>query len=256
MITLISPAKSLDFSPVDIEASAPQWQADAVRLAKAARALSLSDLRKLMSISEDLARLNLERFKSFAAAPAPETVKPAALAFDGDTYQGLAAATLPPEALAFAQDHLRILSGLYGLLRPLDAIQPYRLEMGSRLKTPLGGTLYAYWGDRIAEALNAEAARLGADTLVNCASEEYFRAARRPALKLRVITPLFLENRGGIAKIISFYAKRARGAMAGHIMREAITDPAALIAFDLDGYVYDAARSTPDRPTFVRESAA
>ncbi|MBQ1203161.1 MAG: YaaA family protein, partial [Loktanella sp.] len=186
MLVVISPAKSLDMDPVSVQATVPAFQADAVRLAKTARGLSLGDLKSLMSISDDLARLNRDRFKVFAAEPAPETVKPAALAFNGDTYQGLEAKSLSEDDLAWAQDHLGILSGLYGLLRPLDAIQPYRLEMGSKLKTRRGASLYDYWGDTIAKALNAQAADVGTDTLVNCASQEYFGAVDRKALKLRV----------------------------------------------------------------------
>jgi cytoplasmic iron level regulating protein YaaA (DUF328/UPF0246 family) len=254
MLTVISPAKSLDFAPAATAATAPAWQADAMRLAKTARNLTLTQLRALMSISDDLARLNLTRFKAFVDDPAPETIKPAVLAFNGDTYQGLDAGALTAQDLDWAQDRLRILSGLYGLLRPLDAIQPYRLEMGSRLKTRRGTGLYAYWGDRIAAALHAQAQVLGQDVLVNCASEEYFRAADRKALQLRVITPVFLENKGGAAKIVSFFAKRARGAMAGHIIRNRVTEPEALLDFNFGGYAFDPARSTPDRPAFIRDA--
>lgn len=254
MLTVISPAKSLDFGPVATGATAPAWQPDAVRLAKTARNLTLTQMRDLMSISDDLARLNLGRFKAFAEDPAPETVKPAVLAFNGDTYQGLDAGALSAQDLDWAQERLRILSGLYGLLRPRDAIQPYRLEMGSRIKTRRGIGLYEYWGDRIATALNAQAQALGQDVLVNCASEEYFRAANRKALKLRVITPVFLENKGGTAKIVSFFAKRARGAMAGHIIRNRVTAPEGMLDFNVGGYAFDPARSTPDRPVFVRDA--
>ena len=172
MLVVVSPAKSLDMDPVDINATQPLFQDDAVRLSKTARNLTLTQLKGLMGISDDLARLNRDRFQVFAADPAPATTKPAALAFNGDTYQGLEAKTLSKDDLAWAQGHLRILSGLYGLLRPLDAIQPYRLEMGSKLKTRRGKSLYDYWGDTIAKALNTDAEAQGTDTLINCASQE------------------------------------------------------------------------------------
>ena len=214
MLVVVSPAKSLDMDPVDVPATTPEFQEDAVRLSKTARNLSLKDLKGLMDISDDLARLNRDRFKVFAADPTPEVTKAAALAFNGDTYQGLEAKTLSEDDLAWAQDHLRILSGLYGLLRPLDAIQPYRLEMGSRLKTRRGNSLYDYWGDTIAKALTVQAEAVQTDTLINCASQEYFGAADRKALKLRVVTPAFMEVKDNKPRIVSFFAKRARGAMA------------------------------------------
>jgi cytoplasmic iron level regulating protein YaaA (DUF328/UPF0246 family) len=252
MLVVLSPAKSLNLDPVSIEPSVPEFAADAARLARTARNLTLGQLRDLMDISEDLARLNRDRFRAFADAPAPDRVKPAALAFDGDTYQGLEARTLDQDDLLWAQDHLRILSGLYGLLRPLDAIQPYRLEMGSRLKTRRGSSLYAYWGDQIARALMAQAAALGTDTLVNCASQEYFAAVARKPLRLRVITPQFLELQEGQPRIISFFAKRARGAMARFIITGRLTEAAGILSFRAGGYAHDPDLSEPDRPAFVR----
>jgi hypothetical protein len=256
MLVVISPAKSLDMTPVQIPASAPAFQDDALRLAKTARGLSLGDLKSLMTISDDLARLNRDRFAAFAADPAPEAVKPAALAFNGDTYQGLEAKTLSTDDLHWAQDHLGILSGLYGLLRPLDAIQPYRLEMGSKLKTRRGASLYEYWGDTIAKALNARAADVGADTLVNCASQEYFGAVDRKALKLRVITPSFMEVKDDKPRIVSFFAKRARGAMARFIVENRLTDAEAIKDFTSGGYAYDADLSDGDTWVFVRDYPA
>jgi hypothetical protein len=256
MLVVISPAKSLDMTPVQIPASAPAFQDDALRLAKTARGLSLGELKSLMTISDDLARLNRDRFAAFAADPAPEAVKPAALAFNGDTYQGLEAKTLSADDLAWAQDHLGILSGLYGLLRPLDAIQPYRLEMGSKLKTRRGASLYDYWGDTIAKALNARAADVGADTLVNCASQEYFGAVDRKALKLRVITPSFMEVKDDKPRIVSFFAKRARGAMARFIVENRLTDAEAIKDFTSGGYAYDADLSDGDTWAFVRDYPA
>ena len=252
MLTVISPAKSLDMDPVDIAATEPQYQADAVRLAKTMRGQTLGQLRKLMDISPDLARLNRDRFKIFAADPAPETTKPAALAFNGDTYQGLEAKTLDEADMEFAQDHLRILSGLYGLLRPLDAIQPYRLEMGSRLKTRRGKSLYDYWGDDLAKGLNKQAAALGTDTLINCASQEYFGAADRKALKLAVITPQFFEVKDGKPRIVSFFAKRARGAMARHIITNRLTEAEDIKGFAAGGYAFDPDLTEGNKWAFVR----
>ncbi|MBF9051067.1 peroxide stress protein YaaA [Roseobacter sp. HKCCD9010] len=253
MLTVISPAKRLDWNARDVEVTTPVFQSDADHLASVARELSVPDLRKLMAISEDLGRLNHERFQRFAEEK--DDTRPAALAFAGDTYAGLEAGSLDAEDLRFAQDRLRILSGLYGLLRPLDAIQAYRLEMGSRLKTEKGPSLYAYWGDRLAQALNDEAEMLGADTLINCASVEYFSAVDPKALKLPVITPNFLEDRPGGPKIVSFFAKKARGAMARFIIENRLTTPNHLSDFSLGGYRYAADLSTPEKPAFLRAEA-
>ena len=253
MLVVVSPAKSLDMDPVGIPATAPEFQDDAVRLSKTARNLTLRDLKGLMSISDDLARLNRDRFKVFAAQPDDDMTKPAALAFNGDTYQGLEAKTLTPEDLSWAQDHLRILSGLYGLLRPLDAIQPYRLEMGSRLKTRRGNSLYDYWGDTIAKALNVQAAAVETDTLINCASQEYFGAADRKALKLRVITPTFMEIKDDKPRIVSFFAKRARGAMARFMIENRITQVEGIKDFTSGGYAFDPDLSEGDKWVFLRD---
>ena len=252
MLVVISPAKKLDWAERDVETTEPQFLDQAADLAGVARDLTVEDLQKLMKISPDLAKLNRDRFRDYDPAPAAEATRPAALAFAGDTYQGLEAASLDPEEMDWAQDHLRILSGLYGVLRPRDAIQPYRLEMGSRLKNARGKSLYDWWGDRISGALNEQAAALGTDVLVNCASQEYFGAVDLAALKLKVITPVFMEDKGGAPKIVSFYAKRARGAMARFIIQRRLTDPAALADFDTGGYVYRADLSEPEKPVFVR----
>jgi cytoplasmic iron level regulating protein YaaA (DUF328/UPF0246 family) len=254
VLTVISPAKRLDWTEVSLPepATLPDFADEAVTLAQVARGLSAADLRRLMAISADLAALNRDRFAAFAADPAPEGLRPAAFAFAGDTYAGLEARTLGEDALRWAQGHLRILSGLYGLLRPLDLIQPYRLEMGSRLANPRGADLYAFWGDRIAEALNTTAQAAGTDVLVNCASVEYFGAVDASALRLRVISPVFLEDRAGGAKIVSFYAKKARGAMARFIAEHRLTDPAGLRDFTSGGYAYAPDLSESDRPVFLR----
>ena len=259
MLTVISPAKRLDSNPVllpiDCQATEPAFTADAARLIRAARKLSIEDIRGLMGISEALAILNLDRFKRFSMSPAPNQLRPAALFFAGDTYVGLDAKTLDADTLLWAQSRLRILSGLYGLLRPLDAIQPYRLEMGSRLATTKGACLYDYWGKRLSKALNVAAAEADTDALINCASQEYFGAVDLKALKLRVITPVFLEEKGNEAKIVSFFAKKARGAMARYIAEHRLTDPQAIRTFDTGGYRFRADLSKGDRWVFLRSGA-
>ena len=249
MLVVVSPAKKLDMTPTtDVTPTRPAFQPEAEELASLAHRLTVGDLQKLMKISEPLAKLNADRFAEFGTMPQ----KPAALAFAGDTYQGLEAGSLEPDEMDWAQDHFRILSGLYGLLRPRDAIEPYRLEMGSRLKTPRGRTLYEYWGDRIAKALNAQADAVGTDTLVNCASQEYFGAVDRQALTLRVITPVFMEDKAGTPKVVSFYAKKARGAMARFVIQTRLTDPEALKGFDMGGYLYNDEMSDDDSFVFLR----
>ena len=252
MLVVISPAKRLDWSDRDVEMTEPAMQDDAVRLVKTARNLTLGKLKSLMDLSDDLARLNRDRFQAFADAPAPEITRPALYAFAGDTYQGLDAETMSAETVRYAQDRLRILSGLYGLLRPLDAIQPYRLEMGSRLKTRRGGSLYDYWRTDLAKALNAQAEAVGTDILVNCASQEYFGAVPEKALKPRVITPVFMEDKGQGPKIVSFFAKRARGAMARHIVENRVTEVDGVKAFNADGYAFQPEQSDASRLVIVR----
>ncbi|MDC1297310.1 MAG: peroxide stress protein YaaA [Octadecabacter sp.] len=253
MLTVISPAKSLDMQPVPHTTTAPDFQVEAISLAKTSRNLTLGALKDLMSISDDLARLNRDRFKAFEDAPSTDRTKAAALMFNGDTYQGLEAETLSDADMAYAQDHLRILSGLYGLLRPLDAIQPYRLEMGSRLKTRRGKSLYDYWGTTISRALNDLGDVQNTDTLVNCASQEYFGAADTKALKLRVITPVFMEVKDNRPRIVSFFAKRARGAMARHVVENRVTDMDGLRDFTSGGYTYDSDLSEGDKVVFLRD---
>ncbi len=253
MLTVISPAKKLDMTPqTQFAETQPQFLKEAFSLARTCRNLSLKDLRGLMDISDDLARLNADRFKAFAADPEADQTKAAALIFAGDTYTGLEAGSLDREEMSYAQDHLRILSGLYGLLRPLDAIQAYRLEMGSRLKTRRGKSLYDYWGKDISKALNAQADAAGTDILLNCASQEYFGAVEPKALKLQVVTPTFLEDKAGGPKIVSFFAKQARGAMARFVMQNRVRDVDGLKDFSLGGYAYDEGRSEAGKPVFIR----
>lgn len=250
MLVVISPAKRLDWNERDVETTEPAMQDDAVRLAKTAKNLTLGKLKSLMDLSDDLARLNRDRFQAFS--PNPDNTRPAVYAFAGDTYQGLEADSLSADELSYAQDHLRILSGLYGLLRPLDAIQPYRLEMGSRLKTRRGASLYDYWRSDISKALNAQADAVNADTLINCASQEYFGAVAPKTLRLRVVTPVFMEDKGGSPKIVSFFAKKARGAMTRFILQNRVTEPDGLKDFETGGYAFQADMSDDSKLVFVR----
>ncbi|WP_281826602.1 peroxide stress protein YaaA [Jannaschia rubra] len=252
MLTVISPAKKLDLDPADHAATEPRLTEDCDALLGVMRRQGVDDLMRLMSISESLARLNRDRFRDWDTAPA----KPAVFAFAGDTYTGLDAATMSDDALRQAQGRLRILSGLYGLLRPLDGIRPYRLEMGTRLATGRGRSLYDFWGDRIAHLLNDDARQAGTDLLLNCASREYFGAVRPDALALRVVTPTFLEDKPGGPRVVGFFAKQARGAMARFVVDNRIDDPAGLRAFDAGGYAWQADRSTPDAPVFLRADRA
>ncbi|WP_116132784.1 peroxide stress protein YaaA [Tropicimonas sp. IMCC34043] len=258
MLVVISPAKRLDWSEVpDLTTTRPAFLAEANRLADVARRLSAADLAALMGLSPQLAMLNRDRFAAFSDDPAPEATRPAAFGFAGDTYAGFEARSLDPDEIEWAQSHLRILSGLYGLLRPCDAIQPYRLEMGTRLANPRGATLYAWWGDLLARALTATAADLGCEVLVNCASQEYFAAVPVATLGIRVVTPVFLEDRPGGPKIVSFFAKKARGAMARFVVQNRLTDPAALRDFATGGYGFCAdLTEVEDRPVFLRRAVA
>ena len=257
MLVVISPAKRLDWTEIDgARMSQPEFLSEANDLARAARRLSKPKLQALMGISADLAKLNQERFAAFADAPEGGQTRPAMRAFAGDTYAGLEASSLDDEETLWAQDHLRILSGLYGVLRPLDAIQPYRLEMGSRLKIGRRGNLYEYWGEKPAHSLARAAATCGSELLVNCASQEYFGAVQPEALGLRIVTPVFLEDKPGGPKIISFFAKKARGAMARYIIQHRLTDPEGLKEFDKGGYCYQPELSKPDQPVFLRQEQA
>ena len=249
MLVIVSPAKKLDMTPMDMTSfTEPIFRAEARELVQVLGDLSKAQFKKLMGISDSLAELNLDRFANFGN----QTRKAAAYAFAGDTFQGLEVASLESDEISWAQDHLRILSGLYGLLRPLDGIEPYRLEMGSRLATKRGKSLYDYWGSTLAEALKEQAKRTKSQALVNCASKEYFSAVDQTTLNMPVITPTFLENTDKGAKTISFYAKKARGAMARFILTRRLSDPKHLKEFDLGGYLYQAEHSTDKNPVFLR----
>ncbi len=253
MLIVLSPAKRLDFTEADpaLPASERRFVEDTASLAKTTKRQTRADLRRLMSISDSLAELNQARFKAFD--PESHDGIQAAFAFAGDVYEGLKARELDAGSLAFAQDHVRILSGFYGLLRPLDRIQPYRLEMGTRLKTRRGGSLYDFWGDRISKCLNADAEGHTDPTVINLASQEYFGAVDAKALKLPVVTPHFREEKDGETRIISFFAKKARGAMTRFAIDERIETPADLKAFDRDGYKFDKAASTETDWIFIRK---
>lgn len=249
MITVLSPAKKLDMSRTTaLPLTEPAFAREVAELTQIARDLSVGELQKLMHISENLAKLNADRFAGFDA----QDTAPAALMFDGDTYTGLDAPSLSEDALRYAQDHLRILSGLYGLLRPLDRARPYRLEMGSRLASAKGRSLYDFWGSKLAAALDAQATETGAKFLLNCASQEYFGAVDTKALELTVITPKFLEDKPSGPKVISFYAKQARGALARFVVENRITEPAALADFTTGGYAFQPKLSSEVEPVFLR----
>ena len=238
MLVVVSPAKRLDWSKTTFKTTTPTFTTEANRLAGHARQLSLGKLKDLMGLSDDLAKLNRDRFRDFEDTPSDDATRAALYAFAGDTFQGFDAASIDESTREYAQDHMRILSGLYGVLRPLDAIQPYRLEMGSRLKTRRGKSLYDFWGAEISNALNATAELTGSDFLVNCASQEYFGAVDLKTLKPRVVTPQFYDIKNGTPKIVSFFAKKARGAMARFIVENRVTSVEGLKDFDLGGYQY------------------
>lgn len=258
MILVISPAKALDFetAPTTAVHSQPDFLDDAQALIEILRQRSLAEIAELMSLSDPLASLNVARYASWSRPFDRENAKQAVLAFNGDVYEGLSATTLSDADLAWAQDHLRILSGLYGVLRPLDLMQPYRLEMGTRLANPRGKDLYAFWGERITAELNGLLAREtedgGEPVLLNLASDEYFKSVKAKAIKGRIVTPVFEDWKAGRYKIISFYAKRARGLMSRFVIERRIDDIDALKAFDNEGYAFAADASEADKLVFRR----
>jgi cytoplasmic iron level regulating protein YaaA (DUF328/UPF0246 family) len=254
LLVLLSPAKSLDWSaaPNELSGTEPTLLKESRLLAKTMRTKKPRALSKLMDISEALAELNHERFQTLTAEVDPERDRPAALAFNGDVYQGLDARSLSAEDLTWAQDHIAILSGLYGVLRPLDLIEPHRLEMGTALKTRRGASLYEFWGDRVNKHLTGRLAEQSASTVVDLASQEYSRVARLKKLDAAVITPVFREESDGKAKTISFYAKRARGMMARFVIEKRLTDVDGLQKFRAGGYRFDAGASSDATWVFAR----
>ena len=258
MITLLSPAKKLNFDPVTtkLEATTPLLKADTLELAKVAKKQSAADLKKLMHISDNLAELNAERFKAFNLEGQSNSAKPAGLTFDGDVYWGLEAKSMSDDDLAYAQDHLRILSGLYGVLRPMDNIQAYRLEMGTKLATKRGKSLYDFWGSTIAEMLNADMESHADQTIVNLASNEYFKAVDKKTMSHPVITAKFLNVKDGKARALMYYAKYGRGLMARWIMQNRVDRAEGLKDFNLDGYKLDKKASSDTELVFSRKQPA
>jgi cytoplasmic iron level regulating protein YaaA (DUF328/UPF0246 family) len=258
MLFILSPAKSLDYeTPLpEVPHTLPAFPDDFARLIEVLRRKSPQQLATLMDISDPLAALNVARYQAWSAKFTARNSRQAVLAFDGDVYDGLQARELAPGDLDWAQQHLRILSGLYGVLRPLDRMQPYRLEMGTALKVGAAANLYQYWGSRIAEFLNAELAADKTPVVINLASQEYFRSVDRKALKARVIECVFEEWKPGGWKVISFPAKKARGLMARYAIMHRVETPRRLENFNLGGYAFDPAASQPERLVFRRRTAA
>lgn len=258
MLIVVSPAKTLDYDtpPVIAEHTLPQLLDHAAELIERARRLSPAEIGRLMSISDKLAGLNAARFADWTPEFTPANAKQAILAFKGDVYTGLEAETLRPDDFAFAQRHLRMLSGLYGVLRPLDLMQPYRLEMGTRLDNERGRDLYQFWGDIITETLNRALAEQGDNVLINLASNEYFKAVKPKRLDGQIVTPVFKDGKNGQYKVISFYAKKARGMMARYIIEHRLTEVSQLTAFDRAGYYFVEQESGPTELVFKREEGA
>lgn len=255
MLFLLSPAKSLDYEspvPAGLGHTLPPFPAESERLIGVLRKKSPAQLSRLMDISDNLAVLNAARYRDWSPKFTASNARQAILAFDGDVYDGLQARTLKPSDLNWAQEHLAILSGLYGVLRPLDRMQPYRLEMGTALAVGRAKSLYQFWGSRIAEHLNERLAADKTPVVVNLASQEYFRSVDRKALKARVVECVFEEDRGGVFKVISFNAKKARGLMARHAIQKRIDNPRELEGFTAGGYAFAPAASTGDRLVFRR----
>ena len=256
MLAIISPAKSIDFGKtVNTEKyTLPELLEKSEKLAAKLRNMSPAQLSALMDISADLGELNFKRYQDWHLPFTPENAKPAIFIFNGDVYQGLKADSLPEKKLELAQTRVRILSGLYGVLRPLDLIQPYRLEMGTKLKYYKSEDLYDFWNPEITKKINQALSESGSKVLVNLASNEYFKSIDKKKLKATIVTPDFKDLKNGEYKMISFFAKRARGLMTRFILENDITQPADLEAFDSDGYVFNPRLSKPGNPVFTREN--
>jgi cytoplasmic iron level regulating protein YaaA (DUF328/UPF0246 family) len=256
MLIVLSPAKSLDLDspPTTDHATTPRFIDRAAELIQVLKPFSPAQVGELMSISDPLAVLNVTRYADWH--PDHATARQAVMSFDGDVYTGLDARSLDATALDYVQRRVRILSGLYGVLRPLDRMHPYRLEMGTRLQNPHGKDLYAFWGESVTGALNADLRDAGAGALVNLASEEYFKSVKPKLLDVPVITPVFEDWKNGKYKIISFFAKRARGMMARYAAENAVTEPEQLKDFDFDGYAFDETASKERSWVFRRRVEA
>jgi len=251
MILILSPSKSMDMEPSKFDVfTQPAFLDQSKKLIAKTRKFSKAELMAFMDISEALAELNRQRFKDWKPPFTLGNAKQAALAFTGDVYDGFGADTLKKRDLSFAQDHVRILSGLYGLLKPLDLIQPYRLEMGRPLETRGAKNLYAFWKETVTGELNRTDGRL----LVNLASQEYFKAIDKRTLDKDIISPVFKDEKNGTFKIISFFAKKARGTMARYLIENRIKNPEGLLRFSADGYAYNASLSKPNAPVFTRSN--
>ncbi|WP_435955323.1 peroxide stress protein YaaA [Dryocola sp. BD626] len=254
MLIVISPAKTLDYQS-DIPTNRytqPELLEHSQQLIGIARKLSAPQISTLMSISDKLASLNATRFHDWHPDFIPQNARQAILAFKGDVYTGLKAEEFSEADFDFAQRHLRMLSGLYGVLRPLDLMQPYRLEMGIRLENPKGKDLYQFWGDTITDKLNQTLASQGDNILINLASDEYFKSVKPKKLQAEIIKPVFLDEKNGKFKVISFYAKKARGLMSRYIIENRLTKPEQLTAFNTDGYFFDEAASSKNDLVFKR----
>lgn len=256
MLLVISPAKTLDFETPSHTAEFTQgdFLTQSQKLISQLQKLNPDDISALMKISPKLGELNHQRFMNWSRPFTPDNAKVAALAFRGDVYTGLNADSFNEEDFEFAQQHLRILSGLYGLLRPLDLIQPYRLEMGTRFENKDGKNLYEFWDNKISQALNKQLADINSQVLVNLASNEYFSAVKPKALKADIITPVFKDFKNDKYKIISFYAKKARGLMAAYIIKQRLTDVEQLKSFDSERYYFSAEQSTAREWVFLRDA--
>ncbi len=255
MIIVISPAKTVDFetTPQTSQFTTPDFLNESNKLVREMRLYSRNDIKKLMKVSDKIADLNIERFKKFKTPFTPKNAKQAALAFKGDVYTGLNIEEFKAKDLQFAQKHLRILSGLYGILRPLDLMQAYRLEMGLKLAVKNTKNLYEFWDNRVTEAINAEFKKQKENTLINLASNEYFKVIQKKNLNGTVITPAFKEARDDGFKIIGIYAKKARGLMSNYIIKNRIKDPQDIKSFSLDGYKFNKKLSTETDWTFTRK---
>ena len=255
MILVVSPAKTLDYesSFAKVEPTPPQFVSEAQALIKKLKPMSAKKLSELMGVSPALATLNRGRYQAWSTEFTEANSRPAIYAFKGDVYIGLDALTLSAEDIDYAQGHLRMLSGLYGLLRPLDRMQPYRLEMGTKLAVRSKKNLYQFWDTKITDALNADLAATNSEALVNLASNEYFKSVKPKLLSGRVVTPIFKDWKTDRYKVISFFAKKARGAMARFLIQNRVRDLDGLLAFDGDGYAHDAELSSEDEPVFTRK---
>lgn len=255
MLLVISPAKTLDYeTPAKTEQfSQPDFLQHSQLLIDRARLYSALDIMEVMQVSMKIAELNVDRFANWHTPFTPDNAKQALLAFKGDVYTGLDAETFTEDDLSFAQAHLRILSGLYGLLRPLDLMQAYRLEMGRKVDNPRGKNLYEFWGELITEALNMQLQQLGSRYLVNLASSEYFKSVKAKVLKGDVITPEFKDWKNGQYKMMGVYAKKARGQLSRYVIQNKLTEPEAMKAFDVDGYRYNDELSTENKFVFTRK---